>query len=88
MVDQHEFLIAEVVVDRFWNTDADNIQPVLLRKLAHPVCRIHGVIPANIEEEADSLRTKDINNPLQIFDLFRSYLVAAGSDRSSSRRGT
>ena len=86
VVDQFEFAVAHVVVDRFRHADGDQIEPALAGQLGDLVGRVHRIVAADVEKIANVVGLEHVDRAVEILGLRRLELVAAGADRAGRRR--
>ena len=86
MIDQLEFGVAHVVVDRLGAADHHQVETTPLRQFGNFIGRVHRIVAADVEEIAHLVSLEDLHDTLDILDLLLLELVAAGSDAPSRRR--
>ena len=87
VVDQLEFAVADVVVDRLRHTDAQNVQSPFLSEFGDLVGGIHRVVAADVAEIPHVMSTEHLDDPLEVLLLVFLQLVPAGADRAGRGRG-
>ena len=85
VVDELELGIAHVVVDRLGHPNCYQVQTTLVRQHGDLAGGIHRVIAAVVEKIADTVRSKDLDDPPQILIVLGTQLVAAGANSSGRR---
>ena len=87
VVEQRELGVAQVVVDRLGHAGGHQVEPALVRELAHLVGRVLRVVAADVEEVADVVGPEDVDDALEVLVLAFLELVPAGADAAGRRRG-
>ena len=86
VVDELERAVADVVVDRLGDADADEVQAPLVGEFGDLVGRVHRVVAADVAEIADVVGLEDFDQAVEVLLLRFAELVAAGADRAGRRR--
>jgi len=87
MIDQGEFVIPDIVVNRFGNPHRDQVKAAGTGHLADGKGSVLRVIAPDVKEIADPMGTKDVHDAFEILLLFFFQFVPAGTDASGCGGG-
>jgi len=85
VVDQAEFRVTDVVVDRLRHPCSHQVDPALARQAGDLARRVHRVVAPDVEEVADLVGLHHADQPLEVLSLVLPELVPAAADRSRCR---